>query len=119
MTKILLVDDDPASSGLLKMFLEFETFEVLIARNLEYARKALDQSIGIVLLDIHLSRNESGLVLLDEIRTGKTDAAEDIPVVVTSGDDRETQSVLDQGANAFMYKPFPPSQLVEKIHELL
>lgn len=119
MTKILLVDDDPTGSDLLKMFLELETFEVLTARNLDNARTTLDKSFCIVLLDFHLSRNESGLVLLNEIRAGETNALTDIPIIVTSGDDRATQDALDQGASAFMHKPFAPSQLVEKIRELI
>ncbi|MFT5193107.1 MAG: DNA-binding response OmpR family regulator [Cellvibrionaceae bacterium] len=119
MTKILLVDDDPASSNLLKMFLEFEAFEVISVYTLEKAREALDKSIRLVLLDYHLSRNVSGLVLLDEIRAEQTGSDRNIPVVITSGDDRVSQSVLEQGASAFMHKPFSPSALVEKIRELL
>lgn len=118
MTKILLVDDDPTGSDLLKMFLELEAFEVVIARNLETARKTLDQTILVVLLDYHLSRNESGLVLIDEIREGLTNAEINLPIIVTSGDDRASIHAMNQGANLFMHKPFSPSDLVKEIRAL-
>lgn len=119
MTKILLVDDDPTGSSLLKMFLELENFQVVIAHDLEQARNKLDENTKIVLLDYHLSRNVSGLVLLDEIRAGQTNSTKDVPVIVTSGDDRANQASVDQGANAFMHKPFGPSDLVTVIQSLL
>ena len=119
MTKILLVDDDPTSSDLLKMFLELESFEVVTARNLVTARDVLDDSTCVVLLDYHLSQNVNGLDFLDEIRSGRTKALEDTPVIVTSGDDRAQENALEQGANAFMHKPFAPSELVVVIRGLL
>lgn len=119
MTKILLVDDDPTGSSLLKMFLELENFQVVIAHDLEQARNILDGNTKVVLLDYHLSRNVSGLILLDEIRAGQTDSNKDIPIIVTSGDDRANQASIDQGANTFMHKPFGPSDLVRVIHSLL
>lgn len=119
MTKILLVDDDPTSSDLLKMFLELEAFEVVTARNLTNARNALSKSTCAVLLDYHLSQNVNGLDLLDEIRAGQTNCAKDTAVIVTSGDDRAQECALSQGANAFMHKPFAPSELVAVIRDLL
>ncbi|MFK7804082.1 MAG: response regulator transcription factor [Anaerolineae bacterium] len=119
MTKILLVDDDPTGSSLLKMFLELENFSVTTVHDLEQARHALDENTRLVLLDYHLSRNVSGLLLLEEIRAGKTDSAKETPVIITSGDDRANQASIEQGANAFMHKPFGPSDLVAVIHTLI
>ena len=119
MTKIILVDDDLSSSNLLKMFLEFETFHVVSARDLEQARAALDANTAAVLLDYHLGRDVNGLDLLDEIRSGETNAIKDTPVIVTSGDDRANRSAIEQGANAFMQKPFGPAALVDVLNNLL
>lgn len=119
MAKILLVDDDPTNSDLLKMFLELEAFEVDVAHNLDDARNALTPSIDLVLLDYHLTRKMNGLTLLAEIREGQTDLPAQTPIIVASGDDRVDQKSLDEGANLFMHKPFSPSNLVLKIRDLL
>ena len=119
MAKILLVDDDPTNSDLLKMFLELEAFEVAVAHNLDDARCALAPSIDLVLLDYHLTRKMNGLTLLTEIRDGQTDIPATTPIIVASGDDRVDQKSLDEGANLFMHKPFSPSNLVVKIRDLL
>lgn len=119
MATILLVDDDPTNSDLLKMFLELEAFDVIVARTLDKARLALDQTIDLILLDYHLTRRMNGLTLMNEIRTGQTIQAAELPVIVASGDDRVEQKALDEGANYFMHKPFSPTDLVTKIRELL
>ena len=119
MATILLVDDDPSNSDLLKMFLELEAFDVIVARTLDKARLALDQTIDLILLDYHLARRMNGLTLMHEIRTGQTVQFSEIPVIVASGDDRVEQRALDEGANHFMHKPFSPADLVAKIRELI
>ena len=119
MAKILIVDDDPTNSDLLKMFLELEHFEVEVAHTLEAARNSLGPTINLVLLDYHLTRKMSGLTLLSEIRGGKTNQPSDTPIIVASGDDRVDQKSLEEGADLFMHKPFSPSNLVIKIRNLL
>lgn len=119
MAKILIVDDDPTNSDLLKMFLELEKFEVAVAHNLDAARAALNPQIDLILLDYHLTRKMNGLTLLGEIREGATKQPPLTPIIVASGDDRVDQKSLEEGASLFMHKPFSPANLVVNIGILL
>jgi DNA-binding response OmpR family regulator len=69
MQKILLVEDDPFLSSLLKNRLQKEGFEVVYARDGEEAITALRTTpVQLVLLDIILPKR-SGFEVMEEIRT--------------------------------------------------
>lgn len=69
MHKILLVEDDPFLSSLLKNRLQKEGFEVMYARDGEEAIALLKtQSVQLVLLDIILPKR-SGFEVMEDIRT--------------------------------------------------
>jgi DNA-binding response OmpR family regulator len=69
MQKILLVEDDPFLSSLLKNRLQKEGFEVIHARDGEEAITALRTTpVHLVLLDIILPKR-SGFEVMEEIRT--------------------------------------------------
>lgn len=116
MIKILVVEDDRATSGLLKTVFEMEGFKPIVcadpARAIEVVRQDRPDAI---FMDYHLAETDS-LPLLREIKGDE--ALKRIPVVMTSGLDRSVEC-RQAGAESFILKPFRPSELVAEIQAVL
>ena len=106
---ILIAEDDRDIRELLDLYLSGEGFNVLMAEN---GRDALDilkrQEISVVLVDIMMPVM-NGFELIKELRTFSN-----IPVIVLSARDLETDRVLglNIGADAYLTKPFNPLEVV-------
>lgn len=116
MTKILIVEDDRATTGLLKTVFELEGFKTLICpdanRVVETVRT--DQP-DVIFMDLHLAETQS-LPILQEIKQDQD--LKSIPVVMTSGLDRGDECT-EAGAEGFLLKPFRPANLVAEIRGIL
>lgn len=118
MTNILLVDDDKTNANLMKLLLEMDGFTVTVSPDLDHARNNLTADIKAFIIDCNLSKGDNGVDLLVEIREGQTAVAPDIPVIMTSGDDRRSQEAVASGATMFMLKPYSPSKLSQELQTL-
>jgi len=109
--RILVVEDDPITSGAVKMVLEWEGYRVDCAVN---GREALDH--------LRQSEEKPDLILLDMLmpvldgqqfreEQKRDPVINSIPVVVVSAAD--TASSLD--ACGYIHKPFLPEELLETI----
>jgi DNA-binding response OmpR family regulator len=108
--KALVVDDDPALRMLMRVNLELDGFAVSEAETVAQAKEALAaERPDVVLLDLHLGREDSG-ALLHELRAGGVPVA----VVTGSADVAEYRDV----ANGVLEKPFEPSALIELARRL-
>lgn len=115
-TKILIADDDTVMLSLLRTLMELEGNEVVTVKRPEDIIPAAQRDIpGFILMDYHLAGGDAMTPLLD---LKSDEALKGIPVLVTSGMDRE-HACLSAGADGFMLKPFRPSQLLEKINEMV
>jgi len=105
----LVVDDDASLRMLCRVNLELEGFSVREASTLEEAGAAVDaERPDVVLLDVHLGREES-TELLERLQ------AEGIPVALVTG----SADMRDLGAaDAVLAKPFEPRELVEVARRL-
>lgn len=121
MPRLLLLDDERQVSSLVKMSLELDGFQVEICHNVPQALVKVkgEQGIHAVIVDHYLNSPQSGLDLLRAIRKGKTALPADLPVVVTSGDDRIKEPALAEGATLFLNKPYSPAELARTIHEII
>jgi len=118
MTHIVLVDDDRTNSNLIKMWLEMDNFQVTVCNSLSNAKSEAGKA-DLFVVDFHLGRNEYGIDFLTDVREAKTEADAATPIIITSGDHRQEKVVLEKGANCFMLKPYPPSELSSTIKELI
>lgn len=115
MTRIIVVDDDDAVRGVLKLVLERAGYEVLAASN---GRLAMDlvkaHQVDLVLLDIEMPEMNGfdfcGLLRADP-------ALRVLPVIMMTG--RPVLGVLEKvkavGALELIPKPFERASLLEKI----
>jgi two-component system phosphate regulon response regulator PhoB len=114
--RILVVDDDPATRGLLREFLTMEGYAVAEATD---GAAALAQLAGgrpdLVLLDIMMP-GQDGLDVLTALRR-----TNDVPVILLTAKDDEVNRVvgLRLGADDYVVKPFSPAELAARISTVL
>lgn len=115
MAQVLIVDDNLLTIELLQTLFELEGYQVTCLRSgQDVISTAQELKPKIILLDFYLGGIEStGLVR--EIR--QTADIADIPIVVLSGAEKEAE-VLAAGADKFLFKPFPPSELLAIVQTL-
>lgn len=119
MARIIFVDDDRANGELVRMLLEMDGFQVSVCPDVDKAALAANDGVDAFIIDCNLARQTNGVDLLKRIRRGETPAQQDIPVIMTSGDDRREAEAEEAGANCFLLKPYPPSVLSSELFRLL
>jgi two-component system, OmpR family, phosphate regulon response regulator PhoB len=116
---VLVVEDEPALSTLLRYNLEKEGFDVSEARDGEDALLQLKESKpDAVLLDWMLPRL-SGLELCRQIR--RAPAWRDLPVIMLTARGEEGDRVrgLDSGADDYVVKPFSTTELIARLKAVI
>ena len=114
-TRILLVDDEPNIVKMVAMRLEYEGFEVIIARDGEEAIKmAQGQEPDLIILDVMLPKLSGFEVcrwLKKDLRYQK------IPIVMLTARAQESDEEFgyECGTDAYLRKPFRAQELLETI----
>jgi DNA-binding response OmpR family regulator len=117
MRRILVVDDDPAVTSVLKRGLSYEGFIVDAAGSgVEGLAIARDHPPDLVVLDIMMPGMD-GLEVLRRLRGGDSK----LPVLLLTGKDAPADQVLglERGADDYVVKPFTFEVLVARIRVLL
>ena len=112
MSKILIVEDDAAISGIERDYLELSDFEAEVADDgVKGLTMALSGDYDLVLLDLMLPGLD-GFAVLRQIREKL-----DIPVLLVTarGEDLDKIRGLGYGADDYIEKPFSPSVLVARV----
>jgi two-component system phosphate regulon response regulator PhoB len=116
---VLVVEDEPALSTLLRYNLEKEGFDVSEARDGEEALLQLKEAKpDAVLLDWMLPRL-SGLEVCRQIR--RAPAWRDLPVIMLTARGEEGDRVrgLDSGADDYVVKPFSTTELIARLKAVI
>ncbi len=114
--KILLAEDDITMVSLLKTLLKMEGFEVVaLQADADVPAAVRREKPDVLLLDVHLSR-QSGLEILDELRSSKD--ISDVRVVMSSGASLK-EECIHRGANGFLLKPFMPDDLITILRQTI
>lgn len=114
--RILIAEDDEDIIGLLKLYLEKDGYEVVVATNGEEAfKKAMKNKISLAILDIMMPKM-NGYELTKRLRE-----VTQIPILILSAknDDSEKILGLDLGADDYLTKPFNPLEVLARIRSLL
>jgi len=116
VTRILLVEDEPALSEPLSFLLEREGYEVTVAGDGLEALSVFDKSTpGLVLLDVMLP-GLSGTEVCRELR-----ARSQVPIIMLTAKDSEIDTVvgLELGADDYVTKPYSTRELLARIRAVL
>jgi DNA-binding response OmpR family regulator len=114
---VLVVDDDPTVSDVVRRYLERSGYAVAMASDgrsalLEYARRRPD----LVILDLMLPGLD-GLEVCRRIRAGKRPAP--IIMLTALGEELDRITGLQLGAEDYVTKPFSPRELVLRAQAVL
>lgn len=119
MAKILIAEDERDIRDLVSFTLRFAGHEVVAVANGEEAVEAARQVMpDLILMDVRMPRM-TGYEACEKLKADPQVA--NIPVVFLSakGQDSEIRTGLDAGAEEYLLKPFAPTELTERVAELL
>lgn len=119
MSRILVVEDEPAIAELIAINLRHAGFEVSVAPDAETAQAEIDRVLPeLVVLDWMLP-GQSGLSLAKRWRAQTR--TRDLPVIMLTARGEETDKIagLDAGADDYLTKPFSTNELLARIRAVL
>ncbi len=111
--KILVVEDEPSISLLIKDDLLLEGYEVVMARDGEEGLKmALEEAPDVVVLDVMLPKR-SGYEVCRQIKAHR----KHLPIILLTAKGQESDKLagFDMGADDYMTKPFSMLELLARI----
>lgn len=114
--KILIVEDDPAISSLMKTTLETQHYQFHTAKNgTEALLEAVSYNPDIMFLDLGLP-DMDGINIIQKVREWSS-----IPIIVVSArsEDRDKVEALDAGADDYLTKPFSIDELLARLRVAL
>src|SRR5258708_15600102 len=114
---ILIVDDDPRITDLLRRVLAYEGYSVTTATTGQEAlNRMLEHPPDLIILDIMLP-GLNGLEVTQRLR----EAGDSIPILMLTARDTVADRVqgLETGADDYLVKPFAPEELVARVKALL
>ena len=119
MSRILVVEDEPAIAELISINLRHAGFEVTIAGDAEQAQVAVDGILpSLVVLDWMLP-GQSGLALARAWRAQPRTRELPIIMLTACADEGDKVAGLDAGADDYLAKPFSASELLARIRAVL
>jgi DNA-binding response OmpR family regulator len=117
MPRILVVEDNEDLAFGLRKVLEFEGYDVEVAKDGETGlRSVSDNTPELLILDIMLPK-KSGFDVLRELRT----SGQRFPILILTARSQESDVVLgfDFGADDYVTKPFSTAELLARVRALL
>jgi len=113
---ILVVEDEPKITELLKLYLERDGYQVVTASSGELALATFhEKAPELVLLDINLPE-VNGLEVCRQIRKES-----DLPIIMLTARDEEADKLigLELGADDYITKPFSPREVIARVRAVL
>lgn len=110
--RVLVVDDEPAILRFLKPALEASDYDLITAGSVaEAVKRIAGEAPDVVVLDLGLPDGD-GKDVIRQVR-----AWSDVPIIVLSARDRETEKIesLDLGADDYVNKPFGVGELLARL----
>jgi len=117
--KILVIEDDPATSRLVEYTLKHEGYQVLTAANgLDGIRKALNEAPDLIILDVMLPGLD-GFEICHRLRSEPDTAKLPILMFSAKAQEMDKNTGLLVGADDYLTKPAAPASIVSHVEVLL
>jgi DNA-binding response OmpR family regulator len=117
MSRILIVEDEPAIAFTLESDLEAEGYEIaVVSDGVEAVQRALSEPFDLILLDVMLP-NKDGFEVCRELRRGGSTTR----IIMLTAKTQEAEKILglDMGADDYVTKPFSLRELRARIRAML
>lgn len=119
MALILIADDSPTEIYVLKKILEKYNHQIITAEDGEQAVEvALKENPDLILMDVVMPKLNGFQATR---RLSKDPISQDIPIIIVSSKNQETDKLwgMRQGAKGYLGKPVTEEQLMQEINALL
>lgn len=119
MALILIADDSPTEIYLLKKILEKDGHQIIVAEDgLQAIKLTHSKKPDLILMDVVMP-NLNGFQTTRQL--SKDPSTRDIPIIIVSSKDQETDKLwgLRQGAKGYLSKPTSEEILMSKVNKLL
>jgi adenylate cyclase len=117
--RILAVDDVPNNLEILRVRLEAEGYEVIMAADGEEALARMrDSDPDLVLLDVMMPKLD-GIAVLKQFRGERPNHILPVILVTAKDDTRDIVEGLEAGGDEYLTKPFEQAALVARVRSLL
>jgi two-component system, NtrC family, response regulator AtoC len=114
--KILVVDDDRSICKLLSSILQMESYPFRVATSGEQARQAMQEDrFDVLVSDIYLG-DDSGLKLLEQIKSINSDA--EVVIMTAHGTMETAVHAVRNGAFDYISKPFVVDDILGILHRI-
>ena len=115
MARIVIIEDEPKISGIVRSYLEVEGFEVLVTESGREGAEWARRDASLVILDLMLP-DLPGEEVCRVIRQGST-----VPIIMLTAKSSEEERIrgLGLGADDYVVKPFSPRELVLRVKAVL
>ena len=114
--RVLVVDDDAKTVELVKLYLQRDGYQVLVAYDgIEALKMAREGTPDLIVLDLMLP----GIDGLEICRTLRNESEVPIIMLTARTTDRDKLAGLDMGADDYVTKPFSPRELAARVRVVL
>jgi DNA-binding response OmpR family regulator len=116
--KVLIVEDDPDIRTMMQFVLE-DDYELILCEDGRIGiDKALEERPDLILLDIYMP-GMSGFEVCKAVRDNPETSSIPIIILTAGALKEEVSEGYATGADDYIFKPFEPEQLIERIEKLL
>lgn len=115
--RVLLVDDDAEIIESLRLALEANGYEVLVARDGNQGLALIErESPNLVILDMMMPKR-SGFLVLERLRRTEGDSPPVIMITANEGNRHKAYAEM-LGVDDYIRKPFPMDRLIDSVKRL-
>ncbi|MHB0869923.1 MAG: response regulator transcription factor [Chloroflexota bacterium] len=117
--KLLLIDDEPAIQTLVRLVMEGDGWQVLVAgEGAPGLALAREQNPDVILLDVALP-DLSGLEVCRQLKSDPDTASIPVAMLTAMAQETDRRAAMSLGADDYVTKPWRPAALIARVTSLL